>query len=119
MGAEIERGDLGGRGDPVQQLLTELGWRFDLHSVAELGCGVPEGGHVRLAGVADDKVGLEGSQLLAVEGVESVDRREVVEGEVVIAHEVTSSARRSRTIPSRIRVLIVPSGAPSATATWR
>ncbi len=60
------------------------------------------------------KVLLKLLHLSRVKGIKGVRGRERVD---VVCHAVTPRQSRSRMIPSRIRVLIVPSGAPSRSAT--
>ena len=58
--------------------------------------------------------GLESSLVIGRQGVQRVTGRQF--GELLLVHDVTPISARRRDRPSRILVLIVPSGAPTSAA---
>lgn len=103
------------RSDLGEQSVPQSGWGRDLGDVI--------GQHGRRRGIRCHVVlpfrmlpagGLERPAVIGRQGVQSVSGRQF--GEFLLVHDVTPICTRRRDSPSRILVLIVPSGAPTSAA---
>ena len=110
-------GMLRGSGDPRHQRRLQLGTRgLRLEAGGQLGCGLLEGtGLARRLGILGEEL-LDPGPLLGVQGVQGPGARQIT---ILLVHDVTPRLSRRTIIPSRIRVLAVPTGMSRRLATSR
>ena len=101
------------RADAAQYPASQIRRWFDRQSLVKSDDSLGKVIHQRGALCAFEEVGLVPASLLGLQCSQNVGGSEVFE----LAHEVAPNACRSRSRPSRIRVLTVPRGRSSIRAT--
>src|SRR6266567_1773138 len=117
VGGGQDGGDrLAGRASPIQLLLGPDGQPAGDQGLGEVGGGLTEPTNLLSTGIASGQVPFEELAVVIGQRVEGIRPGEGVE---ILSHVSTPKQSRRRISPSRMRVLTVPSGTVSSSATSR